>query len=346
MIDGLFFPILVSAIITVALIGGLFKRASAWGLVDNPDTYRKTHLGSTPLIGGLAIFICVTVFQLAAPCYPLAITLALCALVIVGVVDDKNNLPALLKLALQFLAAAIAVFGGGVKIVSLGSLPNGAELLLGWFTIPVTMICIVGMINAVNMIDGIDGLAACLSILALIYLYFAAGITGQPVEKPTLIAMAVLAGALLGFLIFNLGLISGKKVFLGDAGSMMLGMFLAYVLIETSQRPPLISTLPASIMPWVAAVPVLDMAAVSIRRMLKGRSPVRADRTHLHHRLMDIGYSARQTLVLMLILSLVLFLFGILLTQMGGLHAGIGFLLILPVYVVFQGQIGQKQTKS
>ena len=70
---------------------------------------------------------------------------------------------------------------------------------------------------------------------------------------------------------------------------------------------------------------MLDMAAVSIRRMLKGRSPVRADRTHLHHRLMDIGYSARQTLVLMLILSLVLFLFGILLTQMGGLHAGIGF---------------------
>ena len=208
MIDGLFFPILVSAIITVALIGGLFKRASAWGLVDNPDTYRKTHLGSTPLIGGLAIFICVTVFQLAAPGYPLAITLALCALVIVGIVDDKNNLPALLKLALQFLAAAIAVFGGGVKIVSLGSLPNGAELLLGWFTIPVTMICIVGMINAVNMIDGIDGLAAGLSILALIYLYFAAGITGQPVEKPTLIAMAVLAGALLGFLIFNLGLIS------------------------------------------------------------------------------------------------------------------------------------------
>ena len=194
------------------------------------------------------------------------------------------------------------------------------------------------MINAVNMIDGIDGLAAGLSILALIYLYFAAGITGQPVEKPTLIAMAVLAGALLGFLIFNLRLISGKKVFLGDAGSMMLGMFLAYVLIETSQRPPLISTLPASIMPWVAAVPVLDMAAVSIRRMLKGQSPVRADRTHLHHRLMDMGYSARQTLVLMLILSLVLFLFGILLTQMGGLHAGIGFLLILPVYVVFRAK--------
>ena len=178
---------------------------------------------------------------------------------LVGIVDDKNNLSVPFKLALQFLAALIAVFGGGVKIVSLGSLPNGAELSFGWFTIPVTMICIVGMINAVNMIDGIDGLAAGLSILALIYLYFAAGITGQPVGKPTLIAMAVLPVPL-GFLIFNLGLISGKKVFLGDAGSMMLGMFLAYVLIETSQRPPLISTPLASIMPWVAAVPVLDMA--------------------------------------------------------------------------------------
>ena len=151
-------------------------------------------------------------------------------------------------------------------------MPGGSELLLGWLSIPVTMICIVGMINAVNMIDGIDGLAAGLSILALIYLYFAASITGKPVEKSTLSAMVVLAGALLGFLIFNLGFISGRKVFLGDAGSMMLGMFLAYVLIKTSQRPPLISTLPASIMPWVIAVPVLDMAAVGFRRMLKGQS--------------------------------------------------------------------------
>ena len=158
--------------------------------------------------------------------------------------------------------------------------------------------------------------------------------------------MVVLAGALLGFLIFNLGFISGRKVFLGDAGSMMLGMFLAYVLIKTSQRPPLISTLPASIMPWVIAVPVLDMAAVSFRRMLKGQSPVRADRTHLHHRLMDIGYTARQTLVFMLILSFVLFIFGILLTQMGGVHAGIGFLLVLPIYGFYQGQIGQKKIKS
>ena len=346
MIGALFFPFLVSATITVSLICALFKRASAWGLVDNPDEHRKTHLGPTPLIGGLAIFICFTIFQLVDPDYPQTETLALFAIVMVGVIDDKNNLPALTKLALQFLAAALAVFGGGVKIVSLGSLPGGSELLLGWFSIPVTMICIVGMINAVNMIDGIDGLAAGLSILALIYLYFAAGITGKPVEKSTLSAMVVLAGALLGFLIFNLGFISGRKVFLGDAGSMMLGMFLAYVLIKASQRPPLISTLPASIMPWVIAVPVLDMAAVSFRRMLKGQSPVRADRTHLHHRLMDIGYTARQTLVVMLILSFVLFIFGILLTQMGGMHAGIGFLLVLPIYGFYQGKIGQKKIKS
>ena len=120
----------------------------------------KRILGPTPLIGGLAIFICVTIFQLVDPGYPQTETLALFAIVMVGVIDDKNNLPALTKLALQFLAAALAVFGGGVKIVSLGSLPGGSELLLGWLSIPVTMICIVGMINAVNMIDGIDGLAA------------------------------------------------------------------------------------------------------------------------------------------------------------------------------------------
>ena len=192
------------------------------------------------------------------------------------------------------------------------------------------------------MIDGIDGLAACLSILALTYLFFAARITGQPVDAQTLSAMVVLAGALLGFLIYNLNQIAGKKIFLGDAGTMMLGLFLSYLLIETSQRTPLTSTLPASIMPWVVAVPVLDTAAVTTRRMLAGKSPMRADRTHLHHRLMNIGYSEREALVLMLILSIVFFLFGILLTQMGGMHAGVGFLLILPVYVVFQSQLGQR----
>ena len=102
MIGSLFFPFLVSAITTVALIGGLFKRASAWGLVDNPDTHRKTHLGPTPLIGGLAIFICVTIFQLVDPDYPQTETLALFAIVVVGVIDDKNNLPAPLNLPCNF----------------------------------------------------------------------------------------------------------------------------------------------------------------------------------------------------------------------------------------------------
>ena len=331
-----------AAVLTAALIWVLFGFAKGWGLVDRADSDRKIHEGAIPLIGGLAVFICLLLFQLFLPSYPKAISVAMFLLVVVGVIDDRSNLTVASKLLFQCLAVGVITVGANVKIVSLGTLPTGDELLLGYFSIPFTILCAVAMINAVNMIDGIDGLAASLGVLALVYLYFFSVIVGQPIQKQMLIPATVFAGALLGFLIFNLGIIPGKKVFLGDAGSMLIGLVLAYFLTETSQQPTLISALPASMMPWIAAVPILDMAAVTIRRVLRGQLPFRSDRTHLHHRLMNIGYSEREALVLMLILSIVFFLFGILLTQMGGMHAGVGFLLILPVYVVFQSQLGQR----
>ncbi|MGB1118669.1 MAG: MraY family glycosyltransferase [Parvibaculales bacterium] len=335
MINTLLALMAAAAILTSGLILLLFGYAENWGLTDSADSARKKHEGQIPLIGGISIFICLQIFELIHPSHSLALAVSLFILVVAGAIDDRFNMRALFKLLLQFLAVCVLVFGAGIEIVSLGTLPNGSELLLGNFSIPLTLVCAVAMINAWNMIDGIDGLAACLGILALIYLYFFSVVVGQPIEKPILITMTVLVGALLGFLIFNLGVLPGRKVFLGDAGSMLIGLFLAYLLIATSQRTPLISALPASIMPWVASVPMIDMAAVSIRRMLKGRSPMRADRTHLHHRLMDIGYSARETLVLMLILSLVFFVFGTFLNSFGGVHAGIGFVGLLVFYFIF-----------
>jgi UDP-GlcNAc:undecaprenyl-phosphate GlcNAc-1-phosphate transferase len=323
-----------AAVFTAALIWVLFGFAERWGLVDRADSDRKIHVGAIPLIGGLAVFICLLLFQLFAPSFPRAISVAMFILVVVGITDDRSNVEAVTKLLFQCLAVGVIIVGANVKIVSLGTLPNGTELLLGYFSIPITLICAVCLINAINMIDGIDGLAAGLSILALTYLFFAARIIGLPLDAQTLSAMVVLVGALLGFLIFNFNWIAGKKIFLGDAGTMILGLFLSYLLIETSQRPPLTSALPASIIPWVVAVPVLDIAAVSTRRMLAGGSPMRADRTHLHHRLLDMGFSTRQTLAFILVLSLILFVIGMLLTQFGGLHAGIGFLCLLPLYAI------------
>lgn len=335
-----------AVILTAGSIWVLFGYAERLGLVDHADIDRKKHVGQTPLIGGISIFMCLQIFQFISPSYPIALSAALGTLVFVGVIDDRSNLRAATKLLFQFLAAAVMIFGANIEIVSLGTLPNGAEFLTGYFSIPFTLICSVCLINAINMIDGVDGLAASLTILALIYLISVSVLVGRPIDTSSLLAAAILVGTLLGFLIFNFECIPGKKIFLGDAGSMMLGLFLAYVLIQTSQRPPLISALPASIVPWVIAVPVLDIITVTVLRVMQGKPPMQADRAHLHHRLMDFGYSPRQTLLLMLFLSLILFLFGILLLQMGGLQAGFGFLFILPIYAVLKGQIGQNQFKS
>ena len=271
MINVLHVLMFAAAISTAALIWVLIGYAERWGLVDYADTDRKRHAGEVPLIGGVAIFICLQFFQLIYPSYPISLSISLFILVVVGIIDDRSNLPAAHKLFFQCLAASIMIFGANIKIVSLGTLPNGTELILGHLSVPITLIFVVGLINAMNMIDGIDGLAASLTILALTYLFFTAGITGKPVDTSTLVAIAILVGTLLGFLVFNLEWISGKKIFLGDAGSMMLGLFLAFVLIQTSQRPPLVSVLSSSMMPWVVAIPVLD--AQFFAHAWSGKSP-------------------------------------------------------------------------
>jgi undecaprenyl-phosphate alpha-N-acetylglucosaminyl 1-phosphatetransferase len=333
------FLLLGAAVLTAALIWVFFDFAERWGLVDYANSERKTHAGAIPLIGGLAVFFCLFLFQLFAPIFPIAILIALFILVVIGIVDDKSDLPATPKLLFQCLAVGVMIFGGGAKIISLGTLPNGTELLLGWFSIPFTILCAVGLINAINMIDGMDGLAASLTVLALTYLVFVAGITGRTIDTSTLLAISILVGSLLSFLIFNFGFIPNKKIFLGDAGSMMLGLFLAFVLIQTSQRPPLTSTLPASIVPWALAVPVLDAISVMACRLRRGKSPMQADRTHLHHCLIDSGLSERLVLLFILAVSILLFACGILLGQSGGLYSGLAFVLTILVYVYLKNAV-------
>lgn len=325
---------LSAAVLTTACILVLCQFSDRFGLLDRPDNVRKTHIGDIPVIGGLAIFTCLVIFNLISASFPSPVIFSILLVVVVGMVDDRFNLPAVAKLGVQFLAAAIMIQTGHTEILSLGTLPGGDELLLYDLSFPFSLICIVGLVNAMNMIDGLDGLAAGLSFMTLIFLLFVGNFFSIPIDGHLLAIKCILAGCLGAFLCFNLNAIQKYKIFLGDAGSMMVGLILSFLLIQISQPRPLSDALPASIMPWVVAVPIFDALAVVLFRLVKGQKPMQADRTHLHHCLIDFGFSDRQTLLIILGLSVVLFTIGMFLLQLGGVHAGIGFFCFAIIYAV------------
>ena len=259
-------------------------------------------------------------------------------LVVLGVIDDKLDMPASAKMAGQVGACLIVCVPGETVIRSLGTLPGGNELLLGSLALPLTVIALVGLINAINMIDGLDGLAGGLSILALGHLILAMHLIGKPLDGRQLLDISIILAALAAFLLFNLGLVPGRKIFLGDAGSMMLGLFIGYQLIDASQREPLTDTLPTSLVPWMVALPVFDTLRLIFSRLRNGRSPLSPDRTHLHHLLLDKGQSPRWSLMVILIAAGLLFWLGVVISAISSLTSGLLFIFLLGLYMLSIGR--------
>jgi len=300
------------------------------GLVDKPGG-RKTHAGDIPLLGGVVIFISFLAVCAYLSALNGALISAMALLLFLGLYDDRYDLKPTYKLLGQVGAALILMLAGDIHITSLGSLPGGGELRLGLWGFPFTLIAIVGLINALNMSDGIDGLASSLTLMALAHLVMAMHLIGRPLDEGVLVEIIVFSAAIFGFFILNLGLVKNRKIFLGDTGSMILGLFLAYHLILASQRQPLTDTLPTSLVPWMVALPVMDTLTLIYRRIRQGLSPMAPDRTHLHHLLIDTGLSARATLIVMLVMADILFWSGFALGHFGGFVAGFVFVL-LPIF--------------
>ena len=299
----------------------IFPLARRIGLVDTPQG-RKQHSGAVPLVGGVCILIVLLVGTFMQSAMDAPLMAALILLTALGVLDDKYDIPALWKLGAQVFAALLVCLGGDVVVQSLGTLPSGDELLLGPFALPFTILALVGLINAMNMVDGLDGLAAGLALLALAHLVIAMQLIGKPVDPVNLTQTLIICGALVGFLVLNLGLVPQRKIFLGDAGSMLLGLFIGVQLIEASQLQPLIDTLPTSLVPWVVALPVIDTLRLIFSRLKQGRSPLSPDRTHMHHILLDRGLSPRLTLIAMLAFSDILFWGGYFASRVSGMVSG------------------------
>lgn len=290
---------------TVALVAFLRNPAVHWGLVDYPGG-RKMHGNAVPLIGGLAIYgafaLTALAFGLPGRIHPSLLSAGL-LLVAVGMADDRHELSARARFTAQILAALFMTSWGGLYVSHLGDLFGMGRIALHDWAIPFTVFCTIGVINALNMTDGVDGLAGGLALLSSALFACVALASGH---ADLFALLMVLTGALAGFLLFNFRHPWRREaaIFLGDAGSMVLGFLLTWFAVTLTQSDtPAMSPMTAV---WMLALPLLDTVSIMIRRVLLGRSPFAADREHLHHLLLSSGYSARQTVLLMLMLAALL----------------------------------------
>lgn len=300
---------IVSGFIFVTILIPILRRpAERLGLLDYPGE-RKSHLHAVPLIGGVAMFIsfCLGLLIVEEPLRPfVSLVVGMGVLLATGMVDDVMDVTPMAKLVMQLTAAVLMVSWGGVQIQSLGNLLGTGEIRLGEWAIPFTVLCTVFMINAINMADGTDGLAGGITIVALAWLTVVGWFDGA---GQSYIAVALLLYAVVvGFLIYNLRTPwrSQASVFMGDAGSMMLGYAIAWLAVYSSQMDS--ATVYPVTIAWLLVLPVTDLVTSYFRRILRGRSPFVADQEHLHHVLIRAGYSVPSTVALF---SLLLLLFGL-----------------------------------
>ncbi|HEY8228967.1 MAG TPA: MraY family glycosyltransferase [Rhodanobacteraceae bacterium] len=312
-----------------------------FGLLDYPDA-RKRHGFATPLVGGLSIFVGMLAGWMwlgQAQHFDDVVLGTACMLVLLGAIDDKYGLRVSVRVVVQVLAILIVIATTGMYVHSLGRL-HGHELMLGWLGIPFTVLAVIGLINAFNLMDGIDGLAGCLALVS-------AGAIALlvPVSAPAPLAVIVflLAAALYPFLLSNLGLLGRRaKVFLGDAGSVVLGYVIAWTLIALSQDDP--RRISPGLVLWCVAVPVMDTLAVVYRRLKRGESPFTPDRTHIHHLLMNAGLGPRPTLVCLVAFAAALpFVGRVIHGRLGAIANMVAFAVVVMIWTAFTVHLERKQ---
>lgn len=310
------FLVFLAFVFTVLLLAGLRRSARRAGLVDVPGG-RKRHDGAIPLIGGIGIFLA---FAAVAAMLPvglreyLPLVVAMGFLLVVGVVDDLVDIQASMKLVAQIFAAVLMTSWGNVQLETLGNLFGAGPVPLGDWSIPVTVFALVGLINAVNMLDGIDGLAGGFSFLALVVFAVVLFGAGDPLGG---MLATLLAAAVAGFLAYNLRSPWRRRasVFLGDAGSMVLGLAVGWFAVEAVNAGA--SCLSPMAVLWVLALPVVDTLSLMVRRMSRGRSPFYADREHLHHVFKRAGFCDEKSAYALLGLTAVLSLIGVMASCVG-----------------------------
>ena len=278
--------------------------------VDVPKDNRRMHKVPIPRMGGLAIFagfLVSVLFFVPLGTEFRSILIGALILVVLGIIDDIVALKPRTKFAGQIIAALIPALSG----VSIHGIVNpfvpGQYSTLGIFSIPFTVIWIVGITNAVNFIDGLDGLACGVSAIATVTMFIIAVLFG---ETYIALMMAALAGACLGFLPYNM---NPAKIFMGDTGSMFLGYTLATVSIQGLFK--FYAVISFAVPFILLGLPIFDTGFAIVRRLLKGQSPLQADRGHVHHRLIDLGFDQKQSVAILYTFSALMGLTAVILAR-------------------------------
>lgn len=321
--------VITSALASFILLLLLGKTAFHVGLVDRPCG-RKQHRGDTPVVGGLAMF-----FGMAATVamhdllgkIPPVLLLGSATIVATGALDDRYGLSARLRICIQALVAMCTGIAMGYPVAFIDGVASG-RFELGVIAWPVTVIIAVGIFNAFNLMDGMDGLAGGMALVAAVAI---SSYSGFPELAGAKGLLALLVASLLPFLFFNLG--GGgaaNKIFLGDAGSVLIGYLIVWSLIESCQgATPVMSTSDAL---WVCTLPVYDTLAVMMQRIARSASPFLPDRQHIHHLLLALGLSKASVLGILILLALIFMFIG---RVAGGVGAGFSLVSFVLMFIVY-----------
>ena len=281
-------------------------------LVDIPDRSRKFHKRATPLTGGIGILIAVVIsteiylnlngLKGYLPEFSQKLYLASVPLLLLFLIDDFKTLKPIARLFIQIILALVVIFSTDIYLSNFGNLFGFGEIDLGIYGIPITIFCIVGMMNAFNMIDGINGLCAGSAMMALLFIGFYSGLMYDSI-------LMILIGSMIGFLIFNLRFFGKKRgVFLGDSGSNLIGFWVAWIAIYSSQNT-LYEVEPITML-WFVSIPLLDCIGLILSRIIQGIGVTSPGRDHIHHKLM-LRYSPEGALGIILLMSFFAGLMGI-----------------------------------
>jgi len=309
--------LIISIIASVAINSILRNYAQTNNiLVDIPDRSRKFHSRPTPLTGGTGIFIALILsgklyidlnnLNGYIPEFTYYLMVSSLPLLLLFLIDDYRGLKPSQRLLIQVGLSFFMIYTTGIQLESFGNLLGFGNISFGILSIPITIFCVVGIMNAFNMIDGVNGLCSGCAIISLLLMGFHSGFIYDSM-------LVLIIGSMIGFLIFNLRIFGKKRgVFLGDSGSNLIGFWVAWSAIYCSQNT--IYDCEPITMVWFVAIPLLDCIGLIFARLKKGVSVSSAGRDHIHHKLMN-RYSPEKTLVMILVISLITGLIGIFLNN-------------------------------
>ncbi len=335
-------PFLTSMAISLILTPLVRKLAIKIGAVDIPKDNRRVHKEPMPLIGGLAIFFAVIIATLTfLPLTKEIISIILGRTIIVmgGIIDDLRELNPKAKFLFQIVAGLILIIGG-VKIEFVTN-PFSRDITLldlRWLSIPITLFWVVGITNTVNFIDGLDGLSSGVAMISSLTLMIVAGRFGY---SNIIVLSAAMAGACLGFLPYNF---NPAKIFMGDTGALFLGFMLAAITIEGVMKSVATIAIVAPIL--ILSVPIFDTTFAIFRRLLNGQSIVAADKGHLHHRLLNRGFSQRKSVLILYSISAAFGLIAILVSQANSKQAVYLSVALLVLSVIVAAKLGIFERRS